>query len=284
MIQPGYQPENMPRITAPPQPFAMSSLPFNVDAPSPPPGGVGALTPAFSPLYQQIKALILQSLQQGEWKPGEAIPSEMDLAARFRVSQGTVRKAIDELAAENLVMRRQGKGTFVATHAEQHVQYRFLKLLPDTGDASVEGPAQRTVLDCRRVRASADVARALALRSGDPVVQARRILSFAGEPTILEDIWLPGQAFKGLTAEQMANYQGPTYAMFELDFGVRMVRAEEKIRAVLADGEQAQLLHTPAGTPLLSVERTAYTYNDVPMELRRGLYRTDTHHYHNELS
>ena len=284
MIQPGYQPENTPRITAPPQPFAMSSLPFNVDAPSPPPGGVGALTPAFSPLYQQIKALILQSLQQGEWKPGEAIPSEMDLAARFRVSQGTVRKAIDELAADNLVMRRQGKGTFVATHAEQHVQYRFLKLLPDTGDASVEGPAQRTVLDCRRVRASADVARALALRSGDPVVQARRILSFAGEPTILEDIWLPGQAFKGLTAEQMANYQGPTYAMFELDFGVRMVRAEEKIRAVLADGEQAQLLHTPAGTPLLSVARTAYTYNDVPMELRRGLYRTDTHHYHNELS
>jgi len=284
MIQPGYQPANTPRITAPPLPFAMSSLPFNVDAPSPPPGGVGALTPAFSPLYQQIKALILQSLQQGEWKPGEAIPSEMDLAARFRVSQGTVRKAIDELAAENLVMRRQGKGTFVATHAEQHVQYRFLKLLPDTGDASVEGPAQRTVLDCRRVRASADVARALALRSGDPVVQARRILSFAGEPTILEDIWLPGQAFKGLTAEQMANYQGPTYAMFELDFGVRMVRAEEKIRAVLADGEQAQLLHTPAGTPLLSVERTAYTYNDVPMELRRGLYRTDTHHYHNELS
>jgi GntR family transcriptional regulator len=262
----------------------MSSLPFNVDAAAPPPGGAGAVTPAFSPLYQQIKALILQSLQQGEWKPGEAIPSEMELAARFRVSQGTVRKAIDELAAENLVMRRQGKGTFVATHAEHHVQYRFLKLLPDTGDARVEGPAQRTVLECRRVRASADVARALALRSGDPVMQARRILSFAGEPTILEDIWLPGQAFKGLTAEQMARYQGPTYAMFELDFGVRMVRAEEKIRAVLPDSEQAQLLHTPAGTPLLSVERIAYTYNDVPMELRRGLYRTDTHHYHNELS
>ena len=58
---------------------------------------MSGLTPAFSPLYQQIKGLILQSLQSGEWKPGEAIPSEMDLAARFRVSQGTVRKAIDEL-------------------------------------------------------------------------------------------------------------------------------------------------------------------------------------------
>ncbi|MDP1465831.1 UTRA domain-containing protein, partial [Klebsiella pneumoniae] len=83
------------------------------------------------------------------------------------------------------------------------VQYRFLKLQPDTGDASVEGPAQRRVIDCRRVRASADVARALALRSGDAVMQARHILSFVGVPTILEDLWLPGQAFKGLTSDQM---------------------------------------------------------------------------------
>lgn len=241
-------------------------------------------TPAFSPLYQQIKGLILQSLQAGEWKPGEAIPSEMELAARFRVSQGTVRKAIDELAAENLVVRRQGKGTFVATHAEQHVRYRFLKLVPDSGDRDSEGPAERAVLECRRIRASAELARSLQLRTGDPVVQVRRVLSFGAVPTILEDLWLPGNAFKGLTAEQMAGYQGPTYAMFELEFGVRMVRAEEKIRALAADAQQAQLLAVPAGSPLLSVERLAYTYNDVPMELRRGLYRTDTHHYRNELS
>ncbi|MDR2332246.1 MAG: GntR family transcriptional regulator [Burkholderiaceae bacterium] len=246
--------------------------------------GSGVSTPAFSPLYQQIKGLILHSLQHGEWKPGEVIPSEMDLAARFRVSQGTVRKAIDELAAENLLMRRQGKGTFVATHAERQVQYRFLKLMPDTGDAGEEGPAQRTILECKRSRASADVARALQVRTGDPVIQARRILSFAGVPTILEDIWLPGQAFKGLTAEQMAEYQGPTYAMFELDYGVRMVRAEEKIRAVLPDEDQAALLLVSQQTPLLSVERLAFTYNDVPMELRKALYRTDTHHYHNALS
>lgn len=241
-------------------------------------------TPAFSPLYQQIKGLILQSLQSGEWKPGEAIPSEMELAARFRVSQGTVRKAIDELAAENLVVRRQGKGTFVATHAEQHVGYRFLKLVPDNGEREDEGPAQRTILECRRVRASADVARTLQLRTGDPVVQARRVLAFARVPTILEDIWLPGSTFKGLTAEQLAAYAGPTYALFELEFGVRMVRAEEKIRAVAADAQQAQLLALPAGAPLLSVERLSYTYNDVPMELRRGFYRTDTHHYRNDLN
>ncbi|AEG93910.1 GntR family transcriptional regulator [Ramlibacter tataouinensis] len=250
----------------------------------PSPADAEAPTPAFSPLYQQIKGLILQSLQAGEWRPGEAIPSEMELAARFRVSQGTVRKAIDELAADNLVVRRQGKGTFVATHAERQVQYRFLKLMPDTGDQATEGPAERRVLDCRRMRSTAEVARALALRSGDAVVQVRRTLAFGGTPTILEELWLPGNAFKGITAEQMAGYHGPTYAMFELEFGVRMVRAEEKIRAVAADAAAAGLLQVPAGSPLLSVERVAFTYNDVPMELRRGLYRTDTHHYRNDLS
>jgi GntR family transcriptional regulator len=241
------------------------------------------ITPAFSPLYQQIKGLILNSLRAGEWKPGEAIPSEMDLATRFRVSQGTVRKAVDELASENLLLRRQGKGTFVATHAEQQVQFRFLKLVPDSGTRGSEGPAQRDIIECRRSRATADVARALAVRTGDTVLQARRILSFGGTPIIMEDIWLPAAPFKGLTAERLANYQGPMYALFETEFNVRMVRAEEKIRAVPASEAHEQLLRVPQGTPLLSVERIAYTYRDEPMELRRGYYRTDTHYYHNTL-
>jgi len=251
--------------------------------PEPNAQATSSITPAFSPLYQQIKGLILNSLRAGEWKPGEAIPSEMDLAAHFKVSQGTVRKAIDELASENLLLRRQGKGTFVATHAEQQVQFRFLKLVPDSGTRGSEGPAQRDIIECRRSRASADVARALALRTGDTVLQARRVLSFGGTPIILEDIWLPAAPFKGLTAERLANYQGPMYALFETEFNVRMVRAEEKIRAIPATELHEQLLKVKIGTPLLSVERIAYTYRDEPMELRRGYYRTDTHHYYNTL-
>jgi GntR family transcriptional regulator len=240
--------------------------------------------PAFSPLYQQIKGLILQSLQAGEWKPGEAIPSEIELASRYRVSQGTVRKAIDELSADHLLTRRQGKGTFVATHAEQHVQYRFLKLVPNDGEHTGEGPAQRTIIDCKRVRAGAEVARALRLRSGEPVLQVRRVLSFSGVPTILEDLWLPGTPFKGLTAERLRAHEGAMYALFETEFGVRMVRAEEQIRAVHPDAEQARWLEVSTTTPLLSVERVAYTYHDVPMEWRRGLYKTDTRHYRNTLN
>ncbi|MDR0457773.1 MAG: GntR family transcriptional regulator, partial [Burkholderiaceae bacterium] len=230
-----------------------------VDAP-------GAATPAFSPLYRQIKMLILGGLQQGEWKPGEMIPSEFDLAARFRVSQGTVRKAVDDLAAENLLVRRQGRGTFVATHAERQVQYRFLRLQPDNGTLAGEGPSERDFVSCKRQRASADVARALALRAGEPALQARRLLRFAGAPVILEDIWLPAEPFKGLTAERLAQYHGPMYALFESEFGVHMVRADEKIRAVLPDAGQAGLLAVTATTPLLYVERIAYTYHDAPME------------------
>ncbi|HEY1392212.1 MAG TPA: GntR family transcriptional regulator [Methylibium sp.] len=238
--------------------------------------------PAFSPLYQQIKALLMRSLQAGEWRPGEAIPSEVELAVRFKVSQGTVRKAIDELATENLLVRRQGKGTFVATHSEEQIQYRFLRLAPDDGGPI--GPVERKLLDCRRLRAPAEVARALDLKSGDTAFQLRRLLIFRGKPVVLEEIWLPGQPFKGLTAERLSDYRGPMYAFFEAEFGVRMIRAEEKLRAVAAEPSVAELLQQPVGTPLLSIERLSLTYGDKPVELRRGLYHTAAHFYRNELS
>lgn len=250
--------------------------------PSPPVEAAGDGTPAFSPLYQQIKTLIMRGLQSGEWKPGEAIPSELELAARFRVSQGTVRKAIDELAAENLLVRRQGKGTFVATHSEEKIQYRFLRLQPEDGADAV--PMQRQFLDCRRIPAPADVARALSLRPGEMALEIRRTLSQHGTPIVLDDIWLPAQLFNGLTAQRMGDYRGPLYGLFESEFGVRMIRAEEKIRAVAADEDVAQLLAVEAGSPLLSVERLSFTYGDKPVELRRGFYNTSTHHYRNELS
>lgn len=241
-------------------------------------GGEG---PSFSPLYRQIKALMTRSLQAGEWRPGEAIPSEMELAARFKVSQGTVRKAVDELATDNLLVRRQGKGTFVATHSEEKIQYRFLRLAADDGEG--ERP-QRRFIDCRRLRAPADVARVLGIKAGDAAVQVRRVLSFKGQPVIFDDIWLPGKLFKGLSAERLSGYRGPMYALFEAEFGVRMIRAEEKIRSLAADAAASSVLGVAMGSPLLSVERLSFTYGDRPVELRRGLYRTESHHYRNELN
>ncbi len=243
--------------------------------------------PQFSPLYRQIAGLITNSLQAGEWKPGEAIPSELDLAARYKVSQGTVRKAIDEMAARNLLVRRQGKGTYVATHAEETTQFRFLRLTPDLA-AGAARPAQREslsrrFLDCRRQRAPAEVARAIGLRSGEAALQVRRLLYFRGRPVVLDEIWLSAALFKGLTSTRLSAYGGPMYGLFETEFGVRMVRAEEQIRAVVAEPAAAELLEVASGVPLLSVERVAYTYGDRPVELRRGLYNTAMHHYRNQL-
>ena len=244
-------------------------------------GSADAEAPSFSPLYQQIKGLLTRSLTLGEWKAGEALPAETELAQRFKVSQGTVRKALDALTADGLLVRRQGKGTFVATHAEAQVQYRFLRLMPDQGAREA---MQRRFLDLRRLRAPADIARALDLKAGDGVLQLRRLLLSGDTPVVLDDIWLGARLFKGLTAERLQAYRGPMYGLFEAEFGVQMIRAEEKIRAVAAGEAEAALLAVAAGSPLLLVERRSFTYADRPVELRRGLYRTEAHYYRNELS
>jgi GntR family transcriptional regulator len=264
----------------------MSSVPPHSNTNnSAPAAGVGTsapgTSPTFSPLYQQIKALITQSLQSGEWKPGELIPSEVELATRFKVSQGTVRKAIDELSAENLVVRRQGKGTFVATHHEARAQFRFLRLMPDVGEAHY--PANR-IIEVKRLRAPAEVARLLDIKAGDSVIFIKRVQSFDGAATILEELWLPGSIFKGLTAERLIEYKGPMYGLFESEFSTHMIHAAERIRAVSANDETAGFLAVAPGTPLLSVERVSFTYGNKPVEVRRGLYLTDRHHYQNELS
>lgn len=244
-----------------------------------PPTGAGAA--AFSPLYQQIKGLLVQALDRGDWKPGEAIPSETELAVRFQVSQGTVRKAVDELAAENLLIRRQGKGTFVSTHHEAQVRFRFLRLAPNQGEPQ---PAESQILDCRRIRASAEIARALELKTGEAVVAIRRLLSFASVPTVVDDIYLPGALFKGLTAELLGGYSGPLYGFLETEFGISMVRAEEKLRAVTASDDFSALLRVPKLTALLKVDRVSFTYADRPVELRMGHYVTDRYYYRNSLN
>lgn len=239
-----------------------------------------AESPTFSPLYRQIKGLILQALENREWGPGEVIPSEIELAGRFNVSQGTVRKAIDEMAAENLLVRRQGKGTFVATHSDPRAFYRFLRLMPVSGESE---QARSVPLECWRAKAGIEAARVLGINPGAPIIVVRRLLEFSGQPVVVDEIYLSGEVFAGLTLEVLKESQVSLYSLFETKFGVRMIRAEERLRAVAADRSSAELLRVEEGSPLLSVERTSFTYGDRPVEWRRGLYLTDNHCYFNEL-
>ena len=236
---------------------------------------------SFSPLYQQIKAMILASLQASEWLPGASIPSEMELAARYLVSQGTVRKAIDELAAENLLVRRQGKGTFVATHQEDGWQYRFLRLEPDSGQ---KFPLVNHFLACEQIKSSADLAKLLKLKVGDPLIRIERIQSFDSKPIVFEEIWLSAARFKGLTLDKLNAWSGPMYAFYESQYSTHMVRAEEQIKAINASKELANHLGLLSGAALLAVDRVAYTYGNKPVEVRHARYDTSQQHYVNKLN
>lgn len=239
------------------------------------------MAPTFSPLYQQIKVLITQSLESGEWKPGELIPSEVELGQRYKVSQGTVRKAIDELAAENIVVRRQGRGTFVATHYESQSQFRFLRLKPDE---KAKQRATNHFVSFKHIKADTNIAKSLGLNEGESVVYISRVKSFNDTPVILEDIWLPNAIFEGLTEEMLVEYKGPLYGLFEKEFETRMIRAQETIKAIAADDNLSELLKIKKGTPLLQVDRISFTYGDRPVEFRRGWYLTEHYHYWNELN
>ena len=237
-------------------------------------------SPSYRPLYDQIKVLLTQSLIGGEWRPGELIPSEIELAGRFKVSQGTVRKAIDSLASENILIRRQGKGTYVATHDTEVIKLRFLRLTAANGQKEV---LQNEFISCVKNKADTDAAKVLDVKASAATIEVKRLLSFSGRPLIYDHIIVPAAPFKGLNSATVEASNGSMYSMYESQFGVRMVRAEERLKAVAATKEVAEALGLSIGFPLLSIERVSFTYGDKPMEWRHGLCLTDDHHYLSEL-
>jgi GntR family transcriptional regulator len=185
------------------------------------------------------------------------------------------------MAAENLLVRRQGKGTFVATHNDPRSFFRFLRLVPDSGEIR---NSTSIPLDCWRAKAGGDVARMLQLDVGAPVIVVQRLLKFDDKPVVADEIYLPADLFGDLNLEVLKQAEGSLYSLFEERYGVRMIRAEERIRAVSADRMSSELLGVAEGGPLLSVERVAFTYGNKPVEWRRGLYSTQEHFYLNELT
>ena len=232
------------------------------------------------PLYVEVKKKITQSLIQGEWGPGEAIPSEIELANIYDVSQGTVRKAIDDLSAESILVRRQGKGTYVATHNEENIQLRFLRL---TSQFGLNEKLDNQLISFSKEKATNKLAKILNINPSSTIISVTRILTFNENPLILDVIKIPAQSFRGLTPEMIVENNGSMYRMYETDFGVRMLRADEKILAISANSETASHLKVQENHPLLSVERISYTYKNKPLEWRLGLYVTDNHFYRSEL-
>jgi GntR family transcriptional regulator len=231
----------------------------------------------FRPLYRQVKDVLVRRIADGVWAPGGTLPSEPDIAADLGVSHGTVRKALDELAAENLVVRRQGKGTFVARHDEARILFQFFKLIPDTGERRF--PDSR-ILAVEVRDADTDAARILALRKGAKVVALERVRSLAEQVCIVERIVLPKALFPGIEKRDLPNN---LYELYRAEFGVTITRAAERLKAVAATRREAKHLDVPAGTPLLAIDRTALAIDGAPVEWRVSLCRTDAFHYLSDL-
>lgn len=228
------------------------------------------------PLYAQVHAGIIQRIVAGVWKPGEMLPSEGRLAEEFGVSQGTVRKALDALAAENLVLRQQGKGTFIAAHTPERALFHFFKITGD--DGSHQLPTGR-VLSCARRRPSQEETQKLALAPGAKVVHIQRVRDLAGRPAIVEKVVVPARLFPDLGQPSPEALPNTLYKLYEEKYGVIVAQAIERLRAVAARKSEAALLNVPVGAPLLEVERIALTLDRMPVEWRVSRCDTRGHHY-----
>jgi GntR family transcriptional regulator len=232
--------------------------------------------PLAAPLYKEIERQLRAALAQGEWKPGDAIPAERRLAERFGVSIGTVRKAIDELCGANLLIRQQGRGTFVASHTRDRMLFYFFHVAP-TGGAK-EYPEVR-LLAFGRGKADRNEAELLAIAPGDGVYRIRNLLALGGAPVIVDDLTLPVARFPGLTERQFRDRPSTIYNLYQEAFGTSVVRTRERLRATLADAETGALLGVPRGAPLLEIRRLALSYHDVPVEVRVSRVNTERHEY-----
>jgi GntR family transcriptional regulator len=237
-------------------------------------------TPDFKPLYLQVKDLMVRRLASGAWRPGEALPSEFQLADEFGVSQGTVRKALDELAAQNLVDRKQGKGTFVAQHTAQRALFHFFHLIADTGERAL--PGART-LSLAKAKADRREAERLDLRSGGTVIRLKRLRQLGERVAIHERIVLPGALFPGFTDRMPVDVPNELYRYYEERYGVTVARAAERLKAVAARPDEARALGLKSGAPLLEIDRLAYTVDGRAVEWRLSRCDTAGHHYISEI-
>jgi len=224
-----------------------------------------------SPLYLEVRRRIADEIRSGQWRPGEAIPPEKKLCERFGVSIGTLRKAVDELTASGLLVRQQGRGTFVARHSQDRYLFSFFHIVGQEGRK--EYPKVR-FLKCGFAGADAFASEVLAVKVGSRLMHLSNELSLAGEVASLDEIFLPVGLFPGLTAQRLRDRRTTLYQMYQDEFGVTVVRTAERLRATAANRSQARLLGTDVGAPLLQIIRVAYSFQDRPVELRFSYVNT----------
>ncbi len=233
------------------------------------------------PLYRAVKRELLRSIESGGVAPGGALPSETPLAAGYGVSVGTLRRAVDELVAEHILVRRQGRGTFVATHTSDRFLFQFFHV--ERSDGLREAPVVELV-SFERTRLDEDAADALARKPGEPAVQVENRLLLQGRAVVHDRLVIPTALFRGLTEKRWRARPSTIYHLYQTEFGITVVHARERLRAVGADRAAARVLGVPVGQPVLQVRRVALGMGGKPVEWRVSTVVTAHHDYVNLLS
>jgi GntR family transcriptional regulator len=233
------------------------------------------------PLYRVVKRSLLNAIETGTCAPGETLPSETEIAGAMGVSIGTLRRAVDELAAEHILVRRQGRGTFVATHNTDRFLFQFFHV--ERRGGLREAPVVDLV-SFERLRADEEPAEALQLRAGDPVIQIENRLLLQGSAVVYDKLTLPSGLFKGLTEKRFRERAGAIYQLYQSDFGISVLRTQERARATTADRHAMRVLSLGIGQPVMQVHRIALTFGDRPVEHRISIINTAHHDYVNELT
>lgn len=237
---------------------------------------VGTLDESASlPLYQQLQRALREAMERRLLGPDDALPAERDLATQFSVSRITVRKAIDGLVKEGLLMRRQGSGTFVIARVEKN----FSKLTSFSEDMRARGRIPRSVW-LQRASGTVSPEEALALRSspGTPVYRFHRIRFADDAPMSLEYATVLASSLPSLEAVETSLYE----ALEQV--GNRPVRALQRLRAVLLTGEQAKLLQAKEKDAGLLVERLGFLKDGLAAEFSQSYYRGEIYDFVAELS
>jgi GntR family transcriptional regulator len=223
------------------------------------------------PVHLCIRDDLRARVTAGEWGAGRRLPSEADLAAWYGVARMTIRQAVGALAAEGILMRRQGLGTFAA---EPRPARRASHLQSFSEEMRSRGHRVQTSLVKAAVEQPPTAAR-LALGIGDTAIAiiVRRLRIVDGRPAILQSSWLPYSRFAGIEADPLLD--GSLYAMLEGPYGIRIVRARQQVSATAADDADAALLGMQPGDPVLRIAATTYDGANLAIEYASGVMRPD---------
>lgn len=231
-------------------------------------------------LYREVKRKLVADIVSGEVPPGGALANETDLAKRFGVSIGTVRRAVDELVADHILVRQQGRGTFVGRLDKERFMYQFFKIVGRDGER--EFPRVK-LLSFARSRATQAEARLLDVAAGAAVFRIDNALSLKGRVVIHDHIVISAARFGRLSEAQFAGREGTIYELYQTAFGVTIVGADERVRAEAAPAASAAILGLPEGAPVLRIERVAFTFDQKPAEYRVSIVDTRDFDYTSRL-